>query len=182
MSTLRNSEASSFEEDNKANERTILGLKYCLMRLRRVRIPTFIKEMGSNYDDVPIDVDSNGEEIVEVDSRQAKRPTTAQTGSYKPHAAGSKGSSSSLNPPFTTAQANSIAEAHSNAFMQILRKRSNGGSKNSNVVIAPKLLKVQHEEDELELAAGKTKVTIFFGTQTVTTEGFAKVISMEKFG
>ncbi|KAJ8440912.1 hypothetical protein Cgig2_022768 [Carnegiea gigantea] len=43
--------------------------------------------MGSNYDDVPIDVDSNGEEIAEVDSRQAQRPTTAQTGSYKPHAA-----------------------------------------------------------------------------------------------
>ena len=43
--------------------------------------------MESNYDDVPIDVDSNGEEIAEVDSRQAQRPTATQTGSYKPHAA-----------------------------------------------------------------------------------------------
>ncbi|KAJ8445660.1 hypothetical protein Cgig2_007136 [Carnegiea gigantea] len=39
--------------------------------------------MTSNYDDlVPIDVDSNGEEIAEVDSRQARRPTTAQTNCY----------------------------------------------------------------------------------------------------
>ncbi|KAJ8424417.1 hypothetical protein Cgig2_033648 [Carnegiea gigantea] len=56
----------------------------------------------------------------------------------------------------------------------ILWKRSNDGSGNSKVVVAPKPLKVQPEEDELELAAGKTKVTIFFGTQTGTAEGFAK--------
>ena len=61
----------------------------------------------------------------------------------------------------------------------ILWKRSNDGSGNSKVVVAPKPLKVQPEEDELELAAGKTKVTIFFGTQTGTAEGFAKVISVE---
>jgi len=42
-------------------------------------------EMTSNYEDsVPIDVDSNGEEIVEVDSRIAKRPVTTRTGVYKP--------------------------------------------------------------------------------------------------
>lgn len=61
----------------------------------------------------------------------------------------------------------------------ILWKRSNDGSGDSKVVVAPKPLKVQPEEDELELAAGKTKVTIFFGTQTGTAEGFAKALAEE---
>ena len=39
---------------------------------------------------------------------------------YAEYAKSSKGSSSSLNPPFTTAQANSTAEVRSNAFMQVL--------------------------------------------------------------
>ncbi|KAJ8442364.1 hypothetical protein Cgig2_018620 [Carnegiea gigantea] len=35
---------------------------------------------------MPIDVNSNGEDVAEVNSREAKRPTTIQTGAYKPRA------------------------------------------------------------------------------------------------
>ncbi|KAL2893098.1 NADPH--cytochrome P450 reductase [Bienertia sinuspersici] len=55
----------------------------------------------------------------------------------------------------------------------ILWRRSNDRSRENNIVVAPKPLKVEPEEDELEVA-GKTKVTVFFGTQTGTAEGFAK--------
>ena len=42
-------------------------------------------EKASNYEDsTPIEVDSNGEEVVKVDSRVAKRPTTTRTGAYRP--------------------------------------------------------------------------------------------------
>jgi len=58
----------------------------------------------------------------------------------------------------------------------ILRRRANDRSWDSKAVSVPKPLKVEPEEDELEIASGKTKVTIFFGTQTGTAEGFAKVI------
>ena len=41
--------------------------------------------MASNYEDsIPIDVDSNGEEVVEVDSRDPKKAATTQIGVYKP--------------------------------------------------------------------------------------------------
>ena len=43
--------------------------------------------MASNYEDsVPIDVDSNGEDVAEVDSKEANRPTTIRIGAYKPQA------------------------------------------------------------------------------------------------
>jgi len=42
-------------------------------------------------------------------------------------------------------------------------------------LVVPKGL-LMEEEEEVDVAAGKTKVTIFFGTQTGTAEGFAKVI------
>ncbi|KAJ8428741.1 hypothetical protein Cgig2_022651 [Carnegiea gigantea] len=41
--------------------------------------------MTSNYKDlIPIDVDSNGADVAEAISREAKRPTTIQTRAYKP--------------------------------------------------------------------------------------------------
>lgn len=41
--------------------------------------------MASNYEDsVPIDVDSNGEDVAEVNSKEANRPTTIRMGAYKP--------------------------------------------------------------------------------------------------
>lgn len=61
----------------------------------------------------------------------------------------------------------------------VLWRRSNDNSGDSKVVVAPKSLKVEPEEDELEIAAGKTKVSIFFGTQTGTAEGFAKALAEE---
>ncbi|KAJ8424487.1 hypothetical protein Cgig2_000526 [Carnegiea gigantea] len=43
--------------------------------------------MTSNYEDlVPIDVDSNGEDVAEVNSKEANRPTTIRTWAYKPQA------------------------------------------------------------------------------------------------
>ena len=60
-------------------------------------------------------------------------------------------------------------------LLLVLWRRSSDQIKDARVVVAPKPLKIEPEEDELEIAAGKTKVTIFFGTQTGTAEGFAKV-------
>ncbi|KAJ8420648.1 hypothetical protein Cgig2_027321 [Carnegiea gigantea] len=41
--------------------------------------------MASNYEDsVPIDIDSNGEDVAEVDSKEAHRSTTIQIRAYKP--------------------------------------------------------------------------------------------------
>lgn len=53
------------------------------------------------------------------------------------------------------------------------RRRFNG-QKPSKAVEAPKPLIVK-EETETEVDDGKKKVTVFFGTQTGTAEGFAKV-------
>ena len=42
-------------------------------------------EMASNCEDLtPIDVDSNGGEVAEVDNRDPKRAATTRTGVYKP--------------------------------------------------------------------------------------------------
>uniref|UniRef100_A0A7C8ZN92 NADPH--cytochrome P450 reductase n=1 Tax=Opuntia streptacantha TaxID=393608 RepID=A0A7C8ZN92_OPUST len=61
----------------------------------------------------------------------------------------------------------------------ILWRRANDRSWDSKAVSVPKPLKVEPEEDELEIGSGKTKVTIFFGTQTGTAEGFAKALAEE---
>ena len=47
-------------------------------------------EMASNCEDLtPIDVDSNGEEVVELDSRDPKRAATTRTSVYKPSSSAS---------------------------------------------------------------------------------------------
>ena len=66
------------------------------------------------------------------------------------------------------------------AFLLILRKFN--GEKSSRVAKeVPKPLIVKEEEEEVDVDHGKKKVTVFFGSQTGTAEGFAKVSSFSFF-
>jgi len=57
-------------------------------------------------------------------------------------------------------------------------KKSSDRSREVRPVFVPKGLPMEEEEEEVDVTAGKTKVSIFFGTQTGTAEGFAKVICL----
>lgn len=57
----------------------------------------------------------------------------------------------------------------------LLWRRSSDRSREVKQLAVPKPVTVVEEEDEFEVASGKTRVTIFYGTQTGTAEGFAKV-------
>ncbi|KAL3577117.1 hypothetical protein D5086_022400 [Populus alba] len=60
-----------------------------------------------------------------------------------------------------------------------LVRDSSDRSKVVKPLVVHKSLSVKDEEEESEALAGKTKVTIFYGTQTGTAEGFAKALAEE---
>ncbi|CAI0417574.1 unnamed protein product [Linum tenue] len=60
-----------------------------------------------------------------------------------------------------------------------LWKRSSDRSKEVKPVVITKPYSLKEEEDESDALAGKTKLTIFYGTQTGTAEGFAKALADE---
>ncbi|KAA8522764.1 hypothetical protein F0562_009074 [Nyssa sinensis] len=63
-------------------------------------------------------------------------------------------------------------------FMVLLWRRSSG-QKSAKAAEPPKPLTVPEPEPEPEVDDGKKKVTILFGTQTGTAEGFAKALAEE---
>ncbi|XP_034675914.1 NADPH--cytochrome P450 reductase [Vitis riparia] len=58
-------------------------------------------------------------------------------------------------------------------------RRSSDRGRDVKPLVVPKAVAIPAEEDEAEAAVGKTKVTVFFGTQTGTAEGFAKALAEE---
>ncbi|KAI5655032.1 hypothetical protein M9H77_32219 [Catharanthus roseus] len=60
-----------------------------------------------------------------------------------------------------------------------LWKRSTDRSKETKPVVVPKMVSAHLEEEEEEVDPSKVKVTVFFGTQTGTAEGFAKALAEE---
>ena len=56
------------------------------------------------------------------------------------------------------------------------KKSASERSRDVKPLVAPKPVSLKDDvDDDAVIAAGKTKVTIFYGTQTGTAEGFAKV-------
>ncbi|KAK4274180.1 hypothetical protein QN277_017448 [Acacia crassicarpa] len=57
--------------------------------------------------------------------------------------------------------------------------KSSDRSKEAKPVPVPSLSSVKEEEEDIDVSSAKTKVTVFFGTQTGTAEGFAKALAEE---
>ncbi|KAG8372376.1 hypothetical protein BUALT_Bualt12G0059800 [Buddleja alternifolia] len=64
-------------------------------------------------------------------------------------------------------------------FVAVLIWRRAAGSGNKKVVEPPKLMVPKSVMEPEEIDDGKKKVTVFFGTQTGTAEGFAKALAEE---
>ncbi|CAI9116140.1 OLC1v1017216C1 [Oldenlandia corymbosa var. corymbosa] len=64
-------------------------------------------------------------------------------------------------------------------LLVFLWKRSSDKGPVNKTVVVPKAVPAMMEEEEEELDPTKVKVTVFFGTQTGTAEGFAKALSEE---
>lgn len=61
-------------------------------------------------------------------------------------------------------------------FVMLVWRRSLDKAREAKPVVSLKAAKMEaEEEDDGEVESGKTKITVFFGTQTGTAEGFAKV-------
>lgn len=64
-------------------------------------------------------------------------------------------------------------------YVVLMWKRSSGEKKSGGKDIQPPMIAVPKREMEVDVDDGKKKVTIFFGTQTGTAEGFAKALYEE---
>ncbi|KAK6940256.1 Flavodoxin/nitric oxide synthase [Dillenia turbinata] len=65
------------------------------------------------------------------------------------------------------------------ALAFLLWRRSGDRSKDSRPVASLMPVQLDVEEDEAEVDSGKIRVTVFFGTQTGTAEGFSKALAEE---